>query len=116
MNESATFAERAEEIASRLNLINAAVGETVGLLTALHRDYTSAGRPWAAFCAEHFPQWGRWIDMLPIAAAEKLARWAELLAALQHPEDAKPGAIRSPVAGSPPALAGAQQAGCENIR
>jgi hypothetical protein len=56
MNESATFAERAEEIASRLNLINTAVGETVGLLTALHRDYTSAGRPWAAFCVEHFPQ------------------------------------------------------------
>ena len=59
MNESADFAERAEEIASRLNLINAAVGETVGLLTALHRDYTSAGRPWAAFCAEQLSPVGR---------------------------------------------------------
>lgn len=99
MNESASFAERAEEIANRLTLINAAVGETVGLLTALHRDYTGAGRPWAAFCAEHFPPWGRWIDMLPIAAAEKLARWAELLAALQHPQERQSGCNSMPGGG-----------------
>jgi hypothetical protein len=58
INQSATFAERATEIAHSLNLVNQLAGETVRLIEELQRDYTSTGQPWAAFVAEQFPTWG----------------------------------------------------------
>jgi hypothetical protein len=75
INQSATFAERATEIADSLNLVNQLAGETVRLIAELQRDYTSTGQPWAAFVAEQFPTWGgRFARTMLIESAATQAR------------------------------------------
>ena len=75
MNTSADFAERAKKIANCLSLIDAGVGEALGMLADLRDDYTGT-LPWPAFCAEHFHEWGRRIDTLPSGdAGRRLEPW-----------------------------------------